>query len=128
MTLGEPYNDIVRACFENPDHAGDLQCDYRQSLVADVSESDRGARIVLSIGITDGTIAEMRFRARACPHLIAASETLCSERENGPVGALREFDKNALMKQLSVPVEKTGKLLLLEDALKSLWEQYTGAP
>lgn len=95
-------------------------------LVASASSSDRGARIDLSIGFSAGIIVEMRYRAWACPHLIAAAETLCAKRENGPLKALQYFDANELMQLLSIPVEKTGKLLLLEDAVNLLWEQHLG--
>ena len=127
MLLDDPYNKTVRAFFETPDHAGDLQGDYAQVLAADAAESEHGAKIVLFAGITDGMIVAMRFRALACPHLIAAAEWLCCDRENGPVSGLSSFDSKGLMEQLSVPPEKTGKILLLEDALKSLWEQHERA-
>lgn len=127
MLLDDPYNEAVRALFANPAHAGDLQGDYAQVLTADAAESAHGARIMLFAGIADGMIAEMRFRALACPHLVAAAEWLCRERQNGSVAGLSSFDTKGLMEQLSVPPEKTGKILLLEDALKSLWEQHESA-
>lgn len=123
----EPYNEVVRDCFENPGHAGDLKGEYAQVLTAEAAESERGARIVLSAGIADGMIAEMFFRVWGCPHIIAAAETLCRDRQNGPVAGLSAIDTNGMMEKLSVPTEKTGKILLLEDALKSLWEQYISA-
>ena len=122
--IDDPYNEAVRACFENPDHAGDLQGDYALILAAEAAESEQGARVVLSAGIADGMIAEMRFRVWGCPHLVAAAETLCRDREKGPVSGLSQFDANGMMQQLSVPATKTGKMLLLEDVLKLLWAQY----
>lgn len=127
MGVSEPYNELVRALFENPGHAGDLEGAYAEVLTADASESEHGARIVLFAGIADGMIAQMRFRAWGCPHLLAAAEMLCRERENGPVSGLATFDRNALMSKLSVPVEKTGRMLLLEDALESLWAKHCSA-
>ncbi len=127
MIEDNPYNETVRGCFENPGHAGDLLGDHSRRLESDVAESDTGSRIMLSAGITDGMIAEMRFRAWGCPHFIAAAELLCRDRENGPVSGLSLFEMSGLMEQLSVPVEKTGKILLLEDALKSLWDQHERA-
>jgi NifU-like protein involved in Fe-S cluster formation len=126
MNAFEPYNEAVRACFAHPVHAGDLQGEYAHALVASASSSDRGARVDLSIGVSEGTIVEMRYRALACPHLIAAAETLCANRENEPLSALQHFDTNELMQLLSIPVEKTGELLLLEDAVNLLWEQHIG--
>jgi len=127
MLIDDPYNETVRTYFENPNHAGDLQSDYSQALAADVAESGHGARLVLFAGITDGMITEMRFRAMACPHLIAAAEWLCGDRQSSPVSTLSSLDTKELMERLSVPAEKTGKILLLEDALKSLWEQHEHA-
>ena len=124
MIEHEPYNTLVRASFENPDHAGDVQVDYALVVIAEAAESERGARIVLSAGITDGIIVEMRFRAWGCPHFIAAAEMLCNDRENGPAAGLAALDTNEMMALLSVPQEKTGKMLLLEDALQSLWTQH----
>jgi len=127
MTDHDPYNVVLRACFENPDHAGDLQGEYARVLASESVESDHGVRIVLSAGIADGMIVEMRFRVWGCPHTIAAAETLCSDLEKGPVSGLSAFDTNGMMQRLSVPVEKTGKILLLEDAMKLLWEQHESA-
>lgn len=127
MISNEPYNDAVRAHFANPAHAGDLAGEYDETLTADASESEKGARIVLSAGINDGMISEIRFRAWGCPHLIAAAELMCTEKEGGPVATLADFSANRIMTRLSVPPEKTGKILLLEDALKSLSARYVAA-
>ena len=124
MLPDDPYNETVRDCFENPGHAGDLQGAYAVTLTADAAESEHGARIALSAGIADAMIVEMRFRAWGCPHLIAAAEWLCRERVNGPVSGLTRFDSQPVLQLLAVPAEKTGRILLLEDASTSLWEQY----
>ena len=127
MSDDKPYNALVRACFEKPDRAGDLQGDYALVVTSEVAASGHGARVVLSAGITDGMITDMRFRAWGCPHFIAAAQTLCVDREHGPVAGLAALDTNGLMDKLSIPQEKTGKMLLLDDALQLLWEQYENA-
>ena len=81
---------------------------------------------MLSVGVEDGLVREMRFRVWGCPHLIAAAEWLCEQCESGPVSALKDFPLPDIMRQLSVPVEKTGRILLLEDALKSLMALNSG--
>jgi NifU-like protein involved in Fe-S cluster formation len=124
MSPHEPYNETVREYFQHPVHAGDLSHDHPQILDAEVAESTRGARITLSAGIEDGMIREMRYRVWGCPHLIAATEWLCERRESKPVASLGDFPLQEIMRQLSVPVDKTGRILLLEDALKSLKAQY----
>jgi NifU-like protein involved in Fe-S cluster formation len=127
MLPTEPYNETVREYFQSFDHAGDLGRDYPQMLESMVAESRQGAQIVLAAGIEDGIVREMRFRVWGCPHLIAATAWLCAQLESGPVAALEDFPLQEIMRQLSVPVEKTGRILLLEDALKSLGAQYSRA-
>ena len=62
----------------------------------------------------------MAFRAYGCPHLIAAAEAACAELEGRDAVELLEFPASDLMQSLSVPVEKTGRILVLEDAIRSL--------
>ncbi|MGI9261487.1 MAG: iron-sulfur cluster assembly scaffold protein [Woeseiaceae bacterium] len=119
----EPYNELVRACFAHPDHAGDLQGRYDSVCSAEVTESENGARLLLQVGIRDKKIAEMRFRVWGCPYLIAAAETVCADKENMPIATLQVFAQNELMQRLSVPDEKLGRMLLLEDALLTLAAQ-----
>ena len=120
-----PYYETVREYFRSSEHAGDLGRDYPQMLESTVTESRQGAQIVLAAGIEDGIVREMRFRVWGCPHLIAATAWLCAQLESGPVAAMQDFPLQEIMRQLSVPVEKTGRILLLEDALKSLETQYS---
>lgn len=127
MLLTEPYNETVRACFHNAAHVGELSRDNPQKYIASAADSAQSARIVLASGIDAGVIREMRFRVWGCPHLIAAAEWLCGQLESGPAAAMENFPLQEIMRQLSVPVEKTGRILLLEDALKSLARQWSGA-
>ena len=127
MNAVASYNEAVRKNFANPAHAGDLQDRYELTLAADVSESDRGARITLAAGIRDGILAGMAFRVWGCPHLIAALELACTTLVDQPVAGLENFDSADITQELSVPLEKSGRILLLEDALATLWAQYAGA-
>jgi NifU-like protein involved in Fe-S cluster formation len=116
----EPYNQRTLQLFERPIHAGALQGCYTDTAVAQASESEAGARLQLAVGLQDGKIKECRFRVFGCPHLIAAAEWLCSHAEGDTMTDLANFRAEDCMQQLAVPVEKTGRLLLLEDAIRSL--------
>ncbi len=66
-----------------------------------------------------GSPAAIRFRARSCPHLLAACELVCK--------ALSELENpsqwpqiNSLIGELDIPIEKAGRVLLLEDAVADL--------
>ncbi len=127
MNAASSYNDAVRRHFTDPQHAGDLQGASDQTLAADVSDSDHGAHIVIEAGIRDDTIGEMAFRVWGCPHLIAALELVCGRLVDQPVASLENFDLADITQELGIPAEKMGRILLLEDALATLWAEGGGA-
>ena len=110
----DPYSAQVRGLFASPRHAGDV------AGAQSVSIADQDVRIRLSASVENGLIAAMRFRAWGCPHLIAAAETACAILEGCPVAGLADWTAADLMQDLPVPVEKTGRILVLEDAVRSL--------
>ena len=120
VSIAEPYNRQTLQFFERPAHAGPLQGCYTGMVVAEASESAAGARVQLAVGVHDGEIKECRFRVFGCPHLIAAAEWLCSRLEGETLIDLANFRAEDCMQQLAVPIEKTGRILLLEDAIRSL--------
>jgi len=100
--------------FAAPAHAGTL------SAATTILVEDQGARVELSARAEQGRLAAMRFRAWGCPHLIAATEWACDYYESGPVAALEVFPIARIMEYLAVPTEKTGRILVLEDAIQAL--------
>jgi len=104
----------VREYFMRPLHAGDLEGSVRTEIDA------QGVRLRLAATTSDGHIRRLRFRAWGCPHLLAAAEAFCDACEGGPVANLMSFSASELMQSLSVPAEKTGRILVLEDAVRSL--------
>ena len=110
----DPYSERVRELFDAPVHAGVL------GGAAATRVDDQGLSIGLSAEVADGTIRALRFQARGCPHVIAAAEAFCAQFEGKPAADLLEFSSSGLMQSLPVPVEKTGRILVLEDAVRSL--------
>ena len=114
------YNSLVRALFSNPRHATDNRAIKGRQHEARVCDSGAGAKIVLRAITDKDVLASLRFRVFGCPHLIAAAESSCERFEGGPVNELSNFDVPHLMETLGRPIEKTGRILLLEDAIRSL--------
>ncbi len=83
----------------------------------------QGVRVRLSGTQRGGAVRSLRWRAWGCPHLMAACECACADYEGRPVEDLTKVKANDIMRKLSVPVEKTGRILVLEDAVRSLGEQ-----
>ena len=121
--VGEPYNALTRALFSDPLHVGDLQNEHEITARAAASESAGGARLQLAIGLEDGKLRECRFLVFGCPHVVAAAEWLCRNSEGGTLADLAAFHAADCMGPLEIPVEKTGRILLLEDAIRLLTEQ-----
>ena len=116
----DPYSPLVRKHFANTAHAGDLP----SGVTADIDE--QGVRLRLSATVNKGRIQSLRFRAWGCPHVIAACEWFCSHYEGEPGERLRGFQASDIMRNLSVPVEKTGRILVLADAVQSLGQRLGG--
>jgi len=112
--IGDPYSERVRALFDAPVHAGVLEG------APMVTVDDQGVRVQLSADIGDGSITAMRFLAWGCPHVIAAAESVCAGCEGRAVVDLETFVVAELMQSLPVPVEKSGRIIVIEDAVRSL--------
>lgn len=110
----DPYNRRVRELFAAPVHAGSIG----DAVSARVDE--QGVRLRLAAVTEGGTVRRLVFRAYGCPHVIAAAEAFCAAHEGGPATALLEFEAAGLIQELCIPKEKTGRILVLEDAVRAL--------
>ncbi|MGB5512635.1 MAG: iron-sulfur cluster assembly scaffold protein [Woeseiaceae bacterium] len=117
----DPYSAAVRELFRNAAHGGDLP----DAAVVDLAGA--GMHLQLAARHADGHIEALRFRAYACPHVIAACEAFCRGWEGRPVTDLGRFTATGIIDDLSVPVEKTGRILVLEDAVRALGRSIGGA-
>ena len=117
----DPYSAEVRALFAGPEHGGVLDS------ALCVAVEDQGVRISLFATAEEGIVTGLRFQAWGCPHFIAAAEAFCAESEGRAARDLLEFSVSGLMQSLSVPVEKSGRILMLEDAVRSLGSVVRGA-
>jgi NifU-like protein involved in Fe-S cluster formation len=117
----DPYSPLVRELFADPRHAGCIDGGGRVRL------EDQDVKICLCADADGGVLRTLRFRAWGCPHLIAACEAFCTDHEGCEIDALLEFTAGDLMQRLSVPVEKTGRILVLEDAVRALGKSLRGS-
>ncbi len=113
----DPYSARVRALFADPAHAGQL------ANAVGVLVEDQGVRMAFSAQLAAGRIDTLRFQAWGCPHVIAAAEAFCADYEGRGTAELLDFSTSDLMQSLSVPVEKTGRILVIEDAVRSLAQE-----
>lgn len=107
------YNDRVRALFAAPAHAGEAD-----GIAARAARG--GFTVEFSASLCDGCLERLRFRVFGCPHLVAAAEAFCDAFEGRPSDELAGFNGAKAFENLEIPVEKTGRILLLEDAARAL--------
>ncbi|MEJ2604157.1 MAG: hypothetical protein P8172_12860 [Gammaproteobacteria bacterium] len=110
------YGPEVLTLFREARHSGTVPggaCGYARGRSGVVE-------VVFSATMADGRISAMRYGALGCPWVIAACEWACREAEHRPLRRLAEFDAASLTGVLSAPAEKTGSLLVVEDAIAAL--------
>lgn len=110
----DPYSPLVRSLFSNTPHAGDLPGATR------VSNDAQGVKVQLAASAAGDIITALRWKAWGCPHFLAVTEAFCAEYEGGTAASLLEFSAGDLINELAVPLTKTGRILVLEDAVRSL--------
>jgi NifU-like protein involved in Fe-S cluster formation len=88
-----------------------------------VQIEEQGVRLALAVECNGEDIMRLGFLAWGCPHLLAAAEAFCREFEGRPVRALQTFSAAEIMQTLPVPREKLGRILVLEDAVRSLGQR-----
>lgn len=112
------YTDKVGEYFRRP--ARPMGTDIRG-----VAGSEQcGTWIEFAADLQDQRLHKLGFRAFACPHIIAACNRVAELLEGGPVQALNELHIGELQTEFDIPVEKAGKLLILQDAVQACYNDY----
>lgn len=111
------YSDRVLELFREMPGAGRLDTDPGSVCAGESGSFDRAAWVRFEARLDRGTIADCRFQAWGCPHTLAAAALaraiLLTEGRPLP-------DAARLARELEVPAEKMGRLLVVEDAAKAL--------
>jgi NifU-like protein involved in Fe-S cluster formation len=69
-------------------------------------------------------VIEARFQARGCPHTLATASWLATQLAGRRRCAVQPGSPREWAQALGVPVEKLGRLLLIEDALHAALAQW----
>jgi len=114
----ERYSAMVAEHFAQPRHVGMLAGSHEITICGAAGQRAHGTEVVFHIGLDGSRIDEMTFQAFGCPHTVAACSVLAERLTGCPVESLDDVRPEELAACLGLPVEKTGRLLIIEDALR----------
>lgn len=79
-----------------------------------------GAWVRLAAHVEGGFIKAARFQAHGCPETLAACELVCQRLVDQPAAAPEVGTPEQWRLQVGAPVEKLGRMLIIEDALGAM--------
>ncbi len=114
----------VRELFSRLGGAGTLGDATGTVLRGEAGQASGEVWVRLHLRVCADTVIEARFQALGCPHTLATASWLAAQlagrkRPDVQPGSPREWGQ-----ALGVPVEKLGRLLLIEDALHAALAQW----
>ena len=108
------YSELTRRYFESAATAGELAGpDVFRGAAGD---RERGTWVQFDLQVRQGKVRAARFLAFACPHSIAVCAWLTETALGKPLQRNLAESAQELRRRFEVPVEKTGRLLIIEDA------------
>jgi len=108
------YNELTRHYFESTENAGELK--GRGVFRGAAGNREHGTWVQFDLQIKAGVVAAAKFLAFGCPHTIAVSAWLAEQAVGRQPAPLLPENVQALRERFAVPVEKLGRLLIVEDA------------
>lgn len=123
MNRAPGYSARVRELFALLPGGGALTSGPGRSVSAEAVAIERGAWARFEARIAAGRIEDCVFRAWGCPHTLAAAAWSAVSLRGRDLGEVRPIEALRLAEELEVPAEKTGRLLVVEDAVRSLLER-----
>jgi NifU-like protein involved in Fe-S cluster formation len=115
------YNALTRRHFEQPARSGTLTGPDCHRGAAGSRSAGTWVQFDVRVART-GTatsVREARFLAFGCPHVIAAAALVAEEGDGAPLDPRLPHSIHALRERLDAPVEKLGRLFVVEDAWRA---------
>ena len=88
-------------------------------LQGSAGRESEGTRVFFELKIHDGIVKSARFSAYGCPHTVAVAAWLCETLEGAPLNGVVPGTPADWAAKFAVPAEKLGRLLVVEDALRT---------
>ena len=90
-------------------------------------DREQGTAVEFAFRIEQGRVAETRFRAFGCPHLLAVASWAAAAARGLDRSQLAGWDWREAARIMEVPAAKFGRLLTLQDAIRAVARNWPGA-
>jgi NifU-like protein involved in Fe-S cluster formation len=117
------YGSEVKKRFLSPNRAKGLKEDAAGVVSGESADRTLNVWIRFQIQAIDGVICAVRFNVYGCPYTVATVDWVAEWLEGRPTDALLALRMLKRREELGVPVDRLGKLLLIEDAAAICQEQ-----
>ena len=108
------YNELTRRYFESTPGVGELSGPgvFRGA----AGNLEHGTWVQFDLQCSSGMLLAARFLAFACPHTVAVSSWLAEQAVGRKIARMLPESVQELRTRFAVPIEKMGRLLIIEDA------------
>jgi cysteine desulfurase len=120
----DTLSPMVRELFSRLEGAGSLEATSGTVLHGEAGQQTREVWVRLHLRVHADTVIEARFQALGCPHTLATASWLVMQLAGRKRFEAQPGSPHTWAQTLQVPVEKLGRLLLIEDALHAALAQW----
>jgi cysteine desulfurase len=121
---GRDLSPQVQELFSRLDGAGTLSGPEGTVVSGEAGQASREAWVRLQLRVTADSVIEARFQALGCPHTLATVSWLTGQLAGRTRSAAQPGPPAAWARTLGIPVEKLGRLLIIEDALHAALQHW----
>ena len=120
----DTLSPAVARLFAALEGAGALPESAGRVLRGEAGAASAEAWVRLHLLVSADTVIEARFQALGCPHTLATASWLVMQLRGRKRAQAQPGSARSWAQALEVPVEKLGRLLLIEDALNAALQQW----
>jgi cysteine desulfurase len=107
-----------------PPPVGDWLAQGVRVVTGEAGETRLGTWVRLLLGVDGEFVKAARFQAYGCPHTLAACQALVAQLPGRHRAALQPGSPEQWRGAVGAPVEKLGRMLIIEDALRALQDAW----
>ena len=115
----DPLSPQIRQLFTALPQAGVIDVAAGDVVRGEAGSIAQEAWVRFHLLITDGSVRDARFQAYGCPHTLAVTAWLTGQLPGRRLSEVLVDGAAMWADALSVPIEKLGRLLVVEDALRA---------